>query len=109
MKSGITFTWEGMEQANAEADTKTEKRFSADVDIDSNLFIEGDNLDVLKLLNAQNYQPDIVYIDPPYNTGKSSYSYKNNFNNTAQGVPRPQAPKAIGGGGIALFFSLFCL
>jgi adenine-specific DNA-methyltransferase len=44
-----------------------------------NIFIEGDNLEVLKLLQ-KNYQEKIkmIYIDPPYNTGKD-FVYKDNF------------------------------
>jgi adenine-specific DNA-methyltransferase len=44
-----------------------------------NLFIEGDNLDALKLLQ-ENYlgKIKIIYIDPPYNTGKD-FIYKDNF------------------------------
>lgn len=47
--------------------------FEASVDWDSaqNVFIEGDNLEVLKLLQkAYNDQVRVIYIDPPYNTGK---------------------------------------
>lgn len=47
--------------------------FEASVEWDSaqNVFIEGDNLEVLKLLQkAYNDQVRVIYIDPPYNTGK---------------------------------------
>ena len=44
-----------------------------------NLFIEGDNLEVLKLLqNNYRNQIKMIYIDPPYNTGKD-FIYKDNF------------------------------
>lgn len=44
---------------------------SKDVDTTENLYIEGDNLEVLKLLRQNYYGAvDIIYIDPPYNTGK---------------------------------------
>jgi adenine-specific DNA-methyltransferase len=44
-----------------------------------NIFIEGDNLEVLKLLqNAYNDRVKIIYIDPPYNTGKD-FVYKDDF------------------------------
>ena len=52
---------------------------SKDADTTENLYIEGDNLEVLKLLR-QNYYGAIkmIYIDPPYNTGKD-YIYNDNF------------------------------
>ncbi len=52
---------------------------SKDWDTTQNIFVEGDNLEVLKLLQAQ-YRGAIkmIYIDPPYNTGKD-FIYKDNF------------------------------
>ena len=52
---------------------------SKDADTTENLYIEGDNLEVLKLLR-QNYYGAIkmIYIDPPYNTGKD-FIYKDSF------------------------------
>lgn len=52
---------------------------SKDVDTTENLYIEGDNLEVLKLLR-QNYYGSIkmIYIDPPYNTG-SDFIYNDKF------------------------------
>lgn len=45
----------------------------------SNAFIEGDNLEVLKVLqNAYNDRVKFIYIDPPYNTG-SDFVYKDDF------------------------------
>ncbi|MDC9591999.1 DNA methyltransferase, partial [Xenorhabdus sp. XENO-10] len=44
-----------------------------------NLFIEGDNLEVLKLLQKSYHKKiKMIYIDPPYNTGKD-FVYKDNF------------------------------
>ena len=55
---------------------------SVDFDITKNLFIEGDNLDALKLLQeAYLGKVKLIYIDPPYNTGKD-FIYQDNF--TAQ-------------------------
>lgn len=49
-----------------------------------NVFIEGDNLEVLKLLQkAYNDQVKLVYIDPPYNTG-SDFVYKDDFIDTTR-------------------------
>ena len=52
---------------------------SKDVDTTENLYIEGDNLEVLKLLR-QNYYGAIkmIYIDPPYNTG-NDFVYNDSF------------------------------
>ena len=52
---------------------------SADFDATENLFIEGDNLDALKLLQETYLgKVKMIYIDPPYNTGKD-FIYKDNF------------------------------
>lgn len=51
----------------------------------NNLYIEGDNLEVLKLLQKAYYNKiDAIYIDPPYNTGKDFIykdSYQDNLSN----------------------------
>ena len=50
-----------------------------DFDSSSNIFIEGDNLEVLKILQkAYNDQIKVIYIDPPYNTG-NDYVYNDDF------------------------------
>ena len=52
---------------------------SVDFDTTQNLFIEGDNLDALKLLQETYLgQVKMIYIDPPYNTGED-FIYKDNF------------------------------
>lgn len=49
----------------------------------TNLFIEGDNYPVLKLLKNQYKQKvDIIYIDPPYNTG-NNFTYSDNFSTSS--------------------------
>jgi adenine-specific DNA-methyltransferase len=59
------------------------KEKSVDFDNTKNLYIEGDNLNVLKLLR-ETYLNSIkmIYIDPPYNTG-NNLIYKNDFSVTA--------------------------
>ena len=53
-------------------------------DTAENVFIEGDNLEVLKLLqNAYNDQVKLIYIDPPYNTGKD-FVYNDDFSDPKQ-------------------------
>lgn len=51
-----------------------------DFDTTENLYIEGDNLEVLKLLQ-ETYLGKIkmIYIDPPYNTGKDTFVYDDNY------------------------------
>jgi len=57
---------------------------SVNFDTTQNLFIEGDNLDALKLLQETYLgKVKMIYIDPPYNTGKD-FIYKDNFAEDAQ-------------------------
>ena len=79
------FTWVGKKAAIAEAArpiTKTlrpVKEDSRDWDTTQNLYIEGDNLEVLKILQESYLgKVKMIYIDPPYNTGKN-YIYRNDF------------------------------
>ena len=79
------FTWAGKSQARREAHKPSTgtlrpcKEESLDWDTTQNLYIEGDNLEVLKLLQ-KSYVGKIkmIYIDPPYNTGKD-FVYKDNY------------------------------
>ena len=78
---------EMLEEVNSEDFLKTDKHFeynreeSKNFDTTENLYIEGDNLDALKLLQ-KNYQGKIkmIYIDPPYNTEKK-FIYNDTFRN----------------------------
>ena len=57
---------------------------SVNWDNTENLFIEGDNLEVLKLLHKSYYgQVKMIYIDPPYNTGKE-FIYPDKYSETLQ-------------------------
>lgn len=84
-KERYQMTWPGKRQAIVLANTSTTdtlrpcKEESVDFDNTQNLYIEGDNLNVLKLLR-ETYLGKIkmIYIDPPYNTGKD-FIYKDNF------------------------------
>ena len=80
-------TWAGKQAAKKMAQTDAAGRTlefvpedSKDADTTQNLYIEGDNLEVLKLLR-QNYYGAVkmIYIDPPYNTG-NDFVYRDNFN-----------------------------
>lgn len=58
---------------------------SVDFDTAQNIFIEGDNLEVLKLLQkAYNDQVKLIYIDPPYNTG-NDFVYNDDFTDGLRG------------------------
>lgn len=80
-----SFTWNGKSKARMIAQTPSTgtlrpcKEESVDWDSTQNLFIEGDNLEVLKLLQKSYHKKvKMIYIDPPYNTGKD-FVYKDNF------------------------------
>lgn len=79
------FTWVGKKQAIAEAarpTTKTLRPVKADSrnwDTTENLYIEGDNLEVLKILQESYLgKVKMIYIDPPYNTGHD-FIYRDDF------------------------------
>ncbi len=79
------FTWVGKKAAIVEGNTPIRKTLrpcleeSKNWESTENLYIEGDNLDVLKLLQ-ESYLNSIkmIYIDPPYNTG-NDFIYKDSF------------------------------
>ena len=82
-KERYSFTWKGKTQARQIAqDTSTgtlRPEKTKDWENTENLYIEGDNLEVLKLLQKSYHgKIKMIYIDPPYNTGKD-FVYKDNF------------------------------
>lgn len=84
------FTWVGKRAAQREAATPCRKTLrpckeeSVDWDTTHNLYIEGDNLEVLKLLqNSYMGKVNVIYIDPPYNTG-NDFIYHDDFHRTQQ-------------------------
>ncbi len=79
------FTWVGKKAAIVEANKPIRKTLrpcpeeSKDWDNTENLYIEGDNLEVLKLLQESYLgKVKMIYIDPPYNTG-NDFIYRDNF------------------------------
>ena len=81
--------WPGKRQAMLLANTPTTKSLrpvredSVDFDTTRNLFIEGDNLEALKILQETYLgKVKMIYIDPPYNTGKD-FIYRDNFRRSA--------------------------
>ena len=80
------FTWPGKRAAIAEAARPIRKTLrpckaeSKDWDTTENLYIEGDNLEVLKLLQESYLgKVKMIYIDPPYNTGNDSFIYNDDY------------------------------
>ena len=77
--------WPGKKRAMRAAQTPTtatlrpDKENSKDWDTTKNVFIEGDNLEVLKILQKHYHgKIKMIYIDPPYNTGKD-FVYPDNY------------------------------
>lgn len=87
-KERYQLTWPGKKEAILHANTPTDKTLrpvkedSVDWDNTQNVYIEGDNLEVLKLLQ-ESYLNKVkcIYIDPPYNTG-NDFVYKDDFKET---------------------------
>ncbi|WP_147679173.1 site-specific DNA-methyltransferase [Algibacter pacificus] len=84
-KERYRLEWPGKKEAIVTANLPTTKTLrpvrkdSVNFDTTENMYIEGDNLEVLKILQ-ESYLGKIkmIYIDPPYNTGKD-FVYKDNF------------------------------
>ncbi|WP_142534601.1 site-specific DNA-methyltransferase [Saccharicrinis carchari] len=89
-KERYRLEWPGKREAIVTANLPTTKTLrpvrndSVDFDNTENLYIEGDNLEVLKLLQESYLgKVKMIYIDPPYNTGKD-FVYKDNFSKDIQ-------------------------
>ena len=90
-KEKYSFSWPGKTQAIKESQKQSTgtlrpyKEESEHWDKTQNLYVEGDNLEVLKLLQKSYYNRiKCIYIDPPYNTGKDfiySDNYQDNLEN----------------------------
>lgn len=84
-KERYDFTWNGktesiqLAQKQSTGTLRPCKEESVDWDMTENLYIEGDNLEVLRLLqNSYRNKVKVIYIDPPYNTG-NDFIYKDDF------------------------------
>lgn len=85
-----SFTWNGKKQAiklaqkPTTATLKPNKEKSKNWDETQNLYIEGDNLEVLKALQrSYANKVKLIYLDPPYNTGKD-FIYHDNFHDSIE-------------------------
>ncbi len=81
-----SFSWNGKEKAKKIALTTSTgtlrpcKDESKNWETTENLYIEGDNLEVLKLLQKSYFEKvKMIYIDPPYNTGNKEFIYDDDF------------------------------
>lgn len=89
-KEKYQFTWKGKNKAIKLAQTpssttlRPDRESSKDWDKTGNLYIEGDNLEVLKQLQKTYYgKIKMIYIDPPYNTG-NDFVYKDDYKNSLE-------------------------
>jgi len=89
-KEKYQFTWNGksnsikMAQAPSTMTLLPCKEISKNWDNTKNLFIEGDNFEVLKQLQKTYFgKVRMIYIDPPYNTGRD-FVYKDSFDESSQ-------------------------
>jgi adenine-specific DNA-methyltransferase len=85
-----SFTWNGKRRAGRIARTPSAGTLrpcpeqSVEWDTTRNLFIEGDNLEVLKLLQKSYHKRvKMIYIDPPYNTGKD-FVYRDDYTDSVR-------------------------
>lgn len=61
------------------------KEESVDFDTTQNIFIEGENMEVLKVLQKSYFgKVKMIYIDPPYNTGNDSFIYPDKFSESKE-------------------------
>ncbi len=97
-KAGYELTWTGKGLANAlysepcQKQLKLQEIFTPQTSASkhpNNAIIIGDNLDALKLLkSAYSEKIKMIYIDPPYNTGKDDFIYTDNFRQDYQKILR---------------------
>ena len=105
-KERYELTWPGKKEAKLEVNSLTKntlrtiKEKSVDFDNTENIYIEGDNLEVLKILQ-ESYLNKIkcIYIDPPYNTG-NDFIYNDDFTKSAEEELIASGQKV--GGGVSL-------
>lgn len=89
-KEKYQFTWHGksesikLAQSPSKATLRPDKESSKNWNTTENLYIEGDNLEVLKQLQKTYYgKIKMIYIDPPYNTG-NDFVYHDNYRNSIE-------------------------
>ncbi|GED14721.1 site-specific DNA-methyltransferase [Aneurinibacillus migulanus] len=92
-REGFSLNFLGKEYAKLQVDAPTNTVVTPDVKTNfdevnkdsENIYIVGDNLNVLKhLRNSYSGSIKLIYIDPPYNTGKGDFTYPDNFEFTKE-------------------------
>ncbi|MBQ4202899.1 MAG: site-specific DNA-methyltransferase [Thermoguttaceae bacterium] len=108
------FTWPGKRAAVRDAARESRKSLapwpeeSYFWDAARNFYIEGDNLDVLKLVTPRwRGKFDLIYIDPPYNTGSSAFVYRDDF--SKYGAPSRDDPDLSHANWCSMLFSRLLL
>ena len=98
--------WPGKRAATLAANAPIDKTLrpvreeSVNFDTTQNLFIEGDNLDALKLLQETYLgKVKMIFIDPPYNTGKE-FIYDDDFAEDADAYLKRSGQRAEDGAGL---------
>lgn len=98
------FNWAGKQNALQEIRNATVRTLKPDFqqsinyEDTNNMFIEGDNLEVLKIIQrAYNERVDLIYIDPPYNTG-NDFVYKDDFRDSVEDYEIETGQREQGGG-----------
>ncbi len=91
MNERYVLNWAGKSEAFRAIQTQTtatlkpQRGQSVDFDTTQNVFIEGENLEVLKVLQKSYYgKVKMIYIDPPYNTGNDSFIYPDKFSESKE-------------------------
>lgn len=92
-KESYSFNWLGKSYSKVITDLDTETIIVPDLEHNNlkenknsqNIYLRGDNLDVLKhLTKAYSEAIKVIYIDPPYNTGTDNFGYEDNFSFTPE-------------------------
>lgn len=85
-EESYNFSWVGKADSFREIQKQSTKTLvpdrdsSVDFDKSKNIYIEGENLEVLRVLQKSYYDKvKMIYIDPPYNTGKDSFVYPDDY------------------------------
>lgn len=88
-RENYELSWAGKADARAEIQKRTTATLRPDTansvnwDATQNLYIEGENLEVLRTLQKAYFgKVKMIYIDPPYNTGNDSFVYPDDYNET---------------------------
>ena len=88
-RENYELTWAGKSEARAEIQKRSTATLRPDMvnsvhwDATQNLYIEGENLEVLRVLQKAYFgKVKMVYIDPPYNTGNDSFVYPDHYSET---------------------------